>query len=165
MFVYSFKASSVKVIFTVCVCVIAIVAAIILLPDAGSSLNVNKIEGMKELDAINAGKEKGRLEYLSCLGYKVNETPVSSSREKLPKTLDAVTERYNGLQRSQGFDLTRYCGRKLDSYTYEVVSFPDGRTAKADSCFATLIVYKGKVVGADVSSPETSEVFPLIELI
>ena len=165
VFVYSFKASRVKAFFTLCLCVAAVVAAIILLPDAGSSLNVNKIEGMKKLGNINADKAKGRLEYFSALGYKVEEEPVSKDSEKLPETLDAVTEKYNGLQRGQGFDLTRYCGKKLESYTYEVVSFPDGKSADEGTCFATLIVYKGKVVGADVTFPKTGRVSPLIEMI
>ena len=165
MFVYSFKASSVKMILTVCICILAVVAAIILLPDAGSSLNVNKIEGMKKLEKIDAGKEAGRLEYFAALGYSVSEKPVSSCEEKLPKTLDAVTEKYNALQRSQGFDLSRYAGKKLNSYTYEIVSFPDGQTAAKGECLATLIVYKKEVVGADISFPKSEKVSPLIELI
>ena len=165
MFVYSFKASSLKAILAVSLCVLAVAAAIILLPEAGSSLNVNKIEGMKELSRINAGREKGRLEYFEALGYKVNEKAVSSNSEKLPKTLDAVTEKYNELQRSQGFDLSSYCGKKLDSYTYEVIAFPDGELADKTKCLATLIVYKGKVVGADLSFPEAEGVSGLVELI
>lgn len=163
MFVYSFKASSVKIICALALCAVALVAAIILLPEAGSSLNVNKIEGMEKLESINVKKEKGRIEYLSALGYTVDEQSVTPKSEKLAESLDAVTEKYNELQRFQGFDLTRYCGKTLDSYTYRVCALPDGTNVDSKMCLATLVVHKGRVVAADLCYPETGEIAPLVK--
>lgn len=162
MFVVSFKASSAKLLGVISVCLVAVIAAIALLPMAGSSLNVNKIEGTRELSKINASKESGRQEYFEALGFEVKEEPVSNGTEKLAKVMDAVTEKYNSLQRMQGFDLSGYCGKSLKGYTYEVMSFPDNTKAGGNRYLATLIVYKNKVVAADICCEETGEVMPLI---
>ena len=147
-----------------CICIIAAIALIALLPAAGSSRNVNKLDSSKELEKINVKNEKGRLEYFSNLGYEVSEELVSSSSEKLPSEFDAVTERYNDLQRSQGFDLEKYKGKNVTGYTYRVTAFPDGTKLGANTYYATLIVYKNKVVAADLSCPENGKYYPLVPL-
>ena len=164
MFVFSFKAKSVKLILVVCLCFLAAAMVILLLPEAGSSLNVNKLDISGELTKINAGKDSGRIEYLSTLGYGVKKEPVSKVSERLPKVMDAVTESYNDLQRSQGFDLSRYSGKKVTSYTYEVSSLPDGTKMGNEKYLATLIVYKNKVVAADLCCPERESFYPLVYL-
>ena len=164
MFVFSFKASRLVLVSLVCVCIVAAVGIICFLPDAGSGLNVNKLDISKELSQINAKKAEGRIEYLSLLGYEVKDEPVASSDERLSKVFDAVTENYNKLQRMQGFDLQKYAGKKLKGYTYEVEKFPDGTEPGGDKYLATLIVYKNKVVAADVCCPERREYFPLVNV-
>lgn len=164
MFVFSFKASKVKLIAIVCVCAIAAIGILSLLPEAGYSLNVNKLDISKQLEKIDVKKADGRLRYLSALGYNVKSEPVSSTSDKLPKVFDAVTERYNNLQRAQGFDLEKYAGKKLSGYTYEVSSLPDGTKLGNDTYLATLIVYKSKVVAADLCCPDEGKYYPLMRL-
>ena len=164
MFVFSFRASSVKFISLLFICFVAVIAVISLLPEAGSSLNVNKADISKELSRIDVKSEKGRIEYLSALGYGVEKEPVSEASEKLPKVFDVVTERYNGLQKSQGFDLEKYKGKSVKGYTYEVSSFPDGTKMTGEKYLATLIVYKNKVVAADLCCPENERYYPLVNL-
>lgn len=164
MFVFSFKASSFKIIGIVCVCIIAAVAVISFLPEAGSALNVNKLDISKELSKIDVNNDSGRAEYLSTLGYGVEKKPVSETRETLPKVFDAVTERYNELQRAQGFDLTKYSGKNVTGYTYKVSSFPDGTKTGDDEYLATIIVYRNKVIAADLCCMENEKYYPLVQL-
>ena len=164
MFVFSFKASSVKIISIICVCVLAVVAVITLLPDSGSALNVNKFDFSKQLAKINVKKQEGRIEYLSTLGYSVKEDEVSRSNEKLPSEFDEVMQKYNYLQKTQGFDLERYSGKKVTGYTYEVTSLPDNTKIGDNTWYATLIVHKNKVVGADLCCPQTGEYSPLVRM-
>ena len=162
MFVFSFKASNFRIICVLVLCVVAVATSVVLLPKAGYSLNVNKIETVLEVNKINVKNQKGRLEYIKSFGLEVNEEPVSVSDEKLPKVFDAVTEKYNDLQRSQGFDLKKYAGKKLTGYTYEITSFPGQQKSDNAKYFVTLIVYKDKVVGADVCCPDNGKYAPLI---
>ena len=53
---------------------------------------------------------------------------------------------YNDLQRSQGFDLTRYCGQTLSRYTYVVTNYPDASLP----CQADLYVCDGVLAAGDI---------------
>ena len=165
MFVFSFKASNFKIICILVLCVVGVALSVALLPQAGYSLNVNKIETVKELNKINVKTEKGRMDYLETLGYDVDDEPVFVNDEKLPKVFDAVTEKYNDLQRAQGFDLVKYAGKKLTGYTYRITSFPDNTKVGDEQYLVTLIVYKDKVVGADVCCPDIGKYAPLIKAV
>ena len=59
-----------------------------------------------------------------------------------------VFERYNDLQRSQGFDLSAYAGKNVRRYVYEIKNYPDS----SDTYYATLFIYKNAVIGGDVCS-------------
>lgn len=164
MFVFSFKASSIRIISIICICVLAVIAVITLLPDSGSALNVNKFDNSKKLAKINVKKQEGRMEYLSTLGYSVKTDGASEIDEKLPSEFDETMKKYNYLQRIQGFDLEKYSGKKVTGYTYEVTAFPDNTKTGDNTWYATLVVYKNKVVGADLCCPETGEYSPLVRM-
>lgn len=165
MFVYSFKASSVKMVAVVCLCVLVAAGIIALMPNAGYALNVNKFDSSKALSKINVKTSDGRLEYLSHLGYSVNAESEKVNTLILPEKLGSVELKYNNLQKSQGFDLSKYCGKELYGYSYTVSSFPDGKERNDAVYTATLICYKNKVVGADITSSDNGTVLPLVKMI
>lgn len=55
--------------------------------------------------------------------------------------------RYNALQKGQGYDLSKYAGKKVMRYVYEITNFPGAQ----EPVYATVLVYKGKVIGGDVT--------------
>jgi len=158
MFVFSFKASSIKIMCVLCACLIIGAAVIALMPEAGYAVNVNKLVVQDTLEKISVKSEKGRLEYIKALGFGVDEKSVSVKSSTVPDVFDAATEQYNALQKMQGFDLEKYKGKKVNSYTYEVSSFPDGTKTGSADFLVTLVIYKNKVVAADLCSMETGEV-------
>lgn len=74
---------------------------------------------------IAAGTNEERIAYLASLGWEVNDQPIETLSVTLGETLEEPYLSYNDLQRSQGFDLTRYCGQTLSRYTYVVTNYPD----------------------------------------
>ena len=56
-------------------------------------------------------------------------------------------ERYNALQKSQGYDLSEYAGKKVMRYVYKINNYP-GAT---EPVYATLLVYKNQIIGGDVT--------------
>ena len=162
MFVFSFKASSVKILCLLCVCLIGGALVIALMPEAGYAVNVNKLSVHSSLDDISVKNAEGRKQYLETLGFKINEKPHSVSSSTVPKTFDASLEQYNLIQKSQGFDLENYKGKKVNSYTYTVTSLPDGTNFGDDEILATLIIYKNKVIAADICSKATGQVSGVI---
>ncbi len=67
----------------------------------------------------------------------------------IPAEFGAVYERYNELQKRQGFDLTAYRSREATVYTFGVVSVDDKHT---DLTEAHVMVCDDAVIGGDVSS-------------
>ena len=92
-----------------------------------------------------------RVKFLKDLGWEVKDQPVQSGKVKMPKETSTVYERYNNLQKSQGYDLSQYAGKKAMRYVYEVSNYP-GATQPV---FATLLVYGDKVIGGDITDTST----------
>ena len=68
----------------------------------------------------------------------------------IPNEFGEVYERYNELQKSQGFDLTGYRSRAAQVYTFGVISV---RGEHMDNTEAHVMVCDGKIIGGDISSP------------
>lgn len=78
------------------------------------------------------------------MGYEdVCETPYEIVEISIPEEFNDVYIRYNNLLKKEGYDLSSYKGKKCKRYTYLIPS---------QNARANIIVYKGKVVGGDISS-------------
>ncbi len=88
-----------------------------------------------------------RVEFLKSQGWDVAASPTESGQVRIPQTATDVYERYNALQKSQGYDLTQYAGQTVMRYVYKVNNYP-GAT---DPVYATLLVYKNQIIGGDIT--------------
>lgn len=119
----------------------AVLLAAILLLGGGSK---------KDAATLSAPQPTGndaRVKFLTDLGWEVTTTPTESGQVKIPSQTSAVFDRYNTLQKSQGYDLSDYAGKKVMRYVYEVKNYP-GATAPV---YATLLYYKNNVIGGDIT--------------
>jgi len=89
----------------------------------------------------------GRVQFLKEFGWDVTTSPTDSSQVKIPKETTEVFDRYNTLQKGQGYDLTQYAGKNVMRYVYQINNYP-GAT---QSVYATLLVYKDQIIGGDVT--------------
>lgn len=88
-----------------------------------------------------------RVKFLTDMGWEVNASPVESSQVKIPETQTEVFQRYNELQKSQGYDLNQYAGKTVMRYVYKVKNF----TGATEPVYATLLVYKNQIIGGDIT--------------
>ena len=88
-----------------------------------------------------------RVQFLKNFGWEVSTSPTESSQVKIPTESTEVFDRYNALQKSQGYDLTPYAGKTVMRYVYKVNNYP-GAT---EPVYATLLVYKNQIIGGDVT--------------
>ena len=109
----------------------------------------------RSLAAVTAGAGAGsartnedRVAYLEQLGWTVRAEPLAVEELLIPEEFDASYDEYLALQSGQGFDLTQYCGRRVERYTYEITNYPTGETGVQ----ASLLVYRGSVIGGEVLS-------------
>ena len=155
MFVYTVRASTLR--FAVLVLVtLGVLGVLIGLGGTGSvSASTDgvtyRFTGVKD--------EEGRMAFLSQFGIAVKAEGASEERFTMPKDFDRVLVGYNEVQKRQGLDLSKYHGKKVTRYTYEV---ENGDYEGA--VMVNLIVYRGRVIGADVSGGDPEGfVIPLTE--
>lgn len=78
------------------------------------------------------------------MGYEdVSTLPEEVVQTKIPQKFNKVYERYNALLKTEGYDLSLYRGKTCTRYTYQIPS---------ENARANIFVYKGKIIGGDISS-------------
>jgi hypothetical protein len=88
-----------------------------------------------------------RVKFLTDMGWDVSTSPTESSQVRIPKEQTQVYERYNALQKSQGYDLSQYAGKTVMRYVYKINNFP-GAT---EPVYATLLIHKNQIIGGDIT--------------
>ena len=88
-----------------------------------------------------------RVQFLKSFGWEVTNSPAETSQVRIPEEGSEVFDRYNNLQKSQGYDLSEYAGKKVMRYVYRINNFP-GAT---EPVYATLLIYKNQIIGGDVT--------------
>ena len=153
MFIYTAKLSKGKMAI-----VAAIAAAVILL----MILLMNRGTGTSmETTAPKLSTPEARVEYLASCGYTVSPEPLRTQEVLIPKEFTEVYDQYNSLQQSQGFDLLKYRGKRVMQYVYAIENWPE---ENSDPVYATLLVYKNKLIGGDISrGGEDGFLRPLLE--
>ena len=90
----------------------------------------------------------GRIQFLKEFGWEVTTSPTESGQVKIPRETSEVFDRYNTLQKGQGYDLTEYAGKNVMRFVYQVNNYP-GAT---EPVYATVLVYKNKIIGGDITN-------------
>lgn len=140
MFIWTLKFDRKKAVFVIAMAALVLIGIIML---AG----IDRDAVGNSAKPCDAATESGREEYLESLGWKIETPAVSEENVLIPKTFSEVFNKYNELQLSQGFDLSKYSGKELKLYTYKVTNHES-----TDTVLAELYVYKGDVVGGDIHS-------------
>lgn len=90
--------------------------------------------------------EEDRVSYLQEWGWQVTPQAVLVEELALPEEFGEEYAKYLELQTGQGFDLTKYTGKRIRRYTYEVLNYPTGETGVV----AHLLICKNTVIGGEV---------------
>ena len=139
MMVMTAKVDLKKIILAVAAAAALILAAILLL--GGES------EQTVSTAAPSLSANEGRVQFLKNFGWDVTTSPMESGQVKIPKDSSEVFNRYNVLQKGQGYDLSAYAGKNVMRYVYQVNNYP-GASAPV---YATLLIHKNQVIGGDVT--------------
>ncbi len=141
MVILTAKLSKPKLIGIVCAAA-AVLIFIIVLANRGSAADLQETAG-KKLET-----PESRVEFLTSAGYTVAQEPVRTQEVRIPEEFNEVYTQYNAIQQSQGFDLTKYQGKTIMQYVYQVENYPG---ESSEPVYATLLLYKNKLIGADLS--------------
>ncbi len=88
-----------------------------------------------------------RVKFLTDLGWEVAASPTESGQVRIPEQMSEVFDRYNTLQKAQGYDLSTYAGKNVMRYVYKIENFPNA----TQPVYATILVYKNQIIGGDIT--------------
>lgn len=149
MFIYSLRASTLKFFAVVCVALVTLITLIAFIPEFdGDSSAVTQNNVSYNFDKIKTNDD--RIKFLSQFGWQVKNDPIETAEITIPSTFDKVFISYNEIQKQQGLDLIKYKNKEVMRYTYEITNY-DGYSG---TVYATLIVYRNKVIGGDICSAD-----------
>ena len=150
MFIYSFRASTLRFFALLLLAAGALTALIIFVP-AYEPQEYNDTAASISYEGIETNDD--RIAFLAQFGYKASGEPIESVELTLPDDFDRVFSGYNELQKAQGLDLTKYKGKTVTRYTYEVSDYPGH---EGEKIYANLIVRKNRIIAGDICSAEPS---------
>ena len=152
MFVYSIRATTVKLVGVICVALTVLITLIAFVPTytvtgqtpndtAAASYNYDKIK--TESDVVD---------FLSQFGWEVNASPIEIKTVTIPKEFDKVFSAYNEMQKEQGLNLSKYKNKEVTRYTFSITNYPNYE----GTVYANVLVYRNRVIGGDVCSADVS---------
>ena len=160
MFIYSFKASSIKFFGILCVALAALITLIAFVPayagDGGSTgggvaVDAPQSNGGTTTVSIRYDKVKtadDAARFLGQFGWVVDAGSAETKEVTIPAEFDKVFLAYNEIQRAQGLDLSAYKKKCVKRYTYRVTNYPD-----ADGeVYVNILIWRNTVIGGDVCS-------------
>ena len=153
MFIYSMRAGTIRFFGIVCVALAALIALIAFVPElqpveAGAEV----IEEAETISFEKIRSNEERIAFLGEFGWQVDAAPTESTTVTIPREFDKVFAAYNELQRRQGLDLSSYSGKTVERYTYTVTNYENYE----GTVLANLLIYRGRVIGADICSADTA---------
>lgn len=151
MFVYSMRATTIKLVGVICVALTVLITLIAFVPTYAISS-----DGTEGVDAeVNYRYDKIKdqedvVEFLAQFGWQVDANPTEVKTVTIPTEFDKVFSAYNELQKEQGLNLTKFKGKEVTRYTFTVTNYEG-----ADSTvFANVLVYRNRVIGGDICSAD-----------
>lgn len=151
MFIYTAKFSKQKAIIGVLILGFILMLIVLLrpTPDAYSVLLEQEEQAiMASITVSGVTTNEDRRIFLSDRGYDVSESEISAVEVQIPTEFDDIYLKYNELQKSQGFDLSKFKGKTVELYTYQIYNYDD----TDEEIFANILIYKNKIIGGDIQS-------------
>ncbi len=151
MFIYSVRASTLKFFGAVILSVAALVTLICFIPTVDAEEAQTFSQGEK-INYANIKSNDDRVNFLRQFGWEVDAAPTKEETVTIPDEFDRVYTGYNDMQKALGLDLSKYRNKEVIRYCYKITNYPDYE----GEVIATLLVYRNKVIGGDISSADAS---------
>lgn len=146
MFVYSVRASTVKLCALIAVALILLVGV-----SAVTALDTVAASAPVEINYSGMKTNEDRVAFIEQFGVKVDPNPVEEKPFLMPENFDRIISGYNELQKKQGLDLSKYAKKKVTRYTYKVENYDS-----EGEVFVNLFVHRQRIIACDIcsASPE-----------
>lgn len=152
MFVYTLRANTLRFFSILGVAVIVLISLIVFVPEYSIATTGTILAQKEEIQYDRIRDNDDRIRFLGQFGWEVSATPVEEAEITIPKEFDKIMKTYNELQKQQGLDLSKFKGKTVVRYTYEITNYPNAE----GTVYANVIVFKKRVIGGDICSSDVN---------
>ncbi len=154
MFIYSFRASTVKLVGVICVALTILITLIAFVPTYAIS---SQTSATPDDTAVSYSYDKIKsaadvVSFLSQFGWEVTAEPIETKTVTIPSEFDKVFAAYNEMQKEQGLNLAKFKNKEVTRYTFSVTNYKDYQ----GTVYANVLVYRNRVIGGDICSADVS---------
>lgn len=150
MFICSVKVSKIKVMLCCVAAIVGILAVFIPKTFGDETAPVSLL-----LQGHKISDNDDRIQYLKSFGWEVQEEPEAIEEIIIPQDFNEVFQKYNEIQKLQGFDLEKFKNQRVKRYTYIVTNYPD----EPEYVRANIFIFKNKVIAGDICSLKVKDGF------
>ncbi len=152
MFVYTLRANTLKFFSIVGIALIALISLIVFVPRYEITTTGTILAEKEKIQFDKIRSNEDRIAFLAQYGWETADTPSEEVTLTIPTEFDKIMKTYNELQKQQGLDLSRYKGKSVTRYTYEITNYPSAK----GKVLANMVVYKNRVIGGDICSTDVN---------
>lgn len=149
MFIISVKSKIIKkVAFSVFVSLLAVIGGVV-------SVMSDRTVTVGSFDEVSLKGEthEERKAFFQHFGWEIAEDPLEVKETVIPDEFSESYSKYNEIQKNQNFDLEKYKGVRVKSWSYEIINYP-GYENSDGIIRGNLLTCNGKIIGGDVCSIE-----------
>lgn len=140
MFVFSMKLS--KLLKRALLCIVFFVAVFYVCNFAYSLVVPENKKDNVDVSTDIKQNNDDKLKFLKEKNIDVNDEPIQVIEVMVPNDMNDEYKEYNEIQKKQGFDLSKYKGKKLKQWTYSIKNDKNS--------FVTILQDKDKIVGCHI---------------
>ncbi len=153
MFVYSMRATTIKLVGIICVALTVLITLIAFVPTYTlSSEAATGVDAKVEYRYDKVKDAEDVVEFLGQFGWQVSGDPTEVKTVTIPTEFDKVFSAYNEIQKEQGLDLAKFKGKDVTRYTFEVTNYEGFE----GTVWANVMVYRNRVIGGDICSADVT---------
>ena len=152
MFIYSLRASTIKLVGVICVALTVLITLIAFVPTYAISSQSSPVDGEVSYRYDKVKTAEDVVDFLAQFGWTVNAAPIETKTVTIPTEFDKVFSAYNEIQKEQGLDLKKFKNKEVTRYTFSVENYPNYE----GTVYANVLVYRNRVIGGDVCSADVT---------
>ena len=140
MFIRTFKVKKKTGTVILAALFLSLIAAVVLIARASTG----------RADIYTLKTEQDRQEFIHEMGWEADKEYTECKVVLIPEKWNDVYEKYNELQKEQGFDLENYKGKTCEIYTYKIHNYEG--CDDSEEVYINLYICDGVLIGGDVCS-------------
>ena len=152
MFIYSFRASTIKRVGVICVALTVLITLIAFVPTYSLSSSVADADADVTYRYDKVKSEADVIDFLSQFGWEVEQSPIEVKKVTIPAEFDKVFAAYNEVQKEQGLNLSKFKNKEVTRYTFAVTNYE----GYEGTVWANVLVFRNRVIGGDLCSADVT---------